>query len=901
MELVNWPIHGTLSLEADGGFTYEPLTNYVGPDTFIYQAFNGTTNLGFATVTILITSDSILFSDDFARLADPGSLWPWVAQSGDWVVTQGLLEAGQYTLQSWLHVYVTNNWANYSVEGRIGLASPNVSGGGIGGRLNPATGARYAAWVYPEGSAVGSNVLRLIKFQTWSEFSYKGAGGAPMAEAALAAVGTNWHRLKLAFSDNQIAVYYDGDLMISVADGEVAGYASGGVSVETLASLVGSPLSVDEVVVRPLVIDDTYSITQETTLRVADPGVLANDTGVYATNVVTVLVSGPTNGTLDLDSKGGFSYRPATDYNGPDGFGYQASQGGTSLGTGKVMIAVIAPDAPLLVSSPFSCTNDAGTTAVLSAKALGTLPLSYQWLRNGTNALNDGAKISGSRSATLTISNVLGGDAGSYTVVVSNALGRVTSAPPAVLTVVDPIITSQPLDQTNAAGTFAAFGVGAYGTSPGYQWFKDGGRISGATNGALVFATVSEGDAGSYMVVITNRYGSVTSRVAQLVFVPEPAVESVRMTNGTAVITWGSVAGQSYQLQFKEGLGSTNWQDALPAITAAGTKTTVTNSLGSALQRFYRIILAPPAVPPLVITSIRISGGSAVVTWNSVAGQKYWLQYKDSIGDAIWQDALPELTAAGSITSATNKLEGAKKRFYRVSLAPAAPPPFVITSIRAVNGFAVITWNSVAGQTYRLRYKNSLSDTDWQTVLPEIIATGSTTTATNLLGGAAQRFYRVELVTVVPPPFVITSIRLTNSVAVITWNSVAGQVYRVQYKSRLTDQAWQDALPDVLATGSTTTLTNALGGATSRFYRVTLVQGGAGRPLIRSISKSNGVVTVVWSSVLNQGYRLQFKSNLSDANWLNVAPDVVATGPATAMTDAAGSSARRYYRVVLVP
>jgi len=423
----------------------------------------------------------------------------------------------------------------------------------------------------------------------------------------------------------------------------------------------------------------------------------------------------------------------------------------------------------------------------------------------------------------LTISNVLGGDAGSYTLVVSNASGMATSTPPAVLTVVDPIITSQPADQTNAAGTTAQFSVGAYGTSPRYQWFKNGVLISGATGATLILTAVSAQDVAGYSVVVSNAYGRTTSRTAQLALVPEPAIESVRFTNGLAVITWSSIAGQSYLLQYKDAMSGTNWQDALPAITATTSTTVATNALSGATQRFYRVILAPVPAPPLAITSIRVAGGSAVITWNSIAGQQYRLQYKNSPLDTTWHDVLPDIIASTPVTTVTNALGGATQRFYRVELLPEVTLPFAITSIRFTNGVALITWNSVAGQTYRLQYKNNLADTVWQAAAPDITATGPTTTLADALGSTTHRFYRVMLVPAVVPPFAITSIRLTNGLAVITWNSVAGQTYRLQYKDRLIDTTWQDVLPDVLATGPITTLTNGLSGATQRFYRLRLM------------------------------------------------------------------------------
>ena len=84
--------------------------------------------------------------------------------------------------------------------------------------------------------------------------------------------------------------------------------------------------------------------------------------------------------------------------------------------------------------------------------------------------------------------------------------------------------------------------------------------------------------------------------------------------------------------------------------------------------------------------------------------------------------------------------------------------------------------------------------------------------------GSAQRFYRVVLSQTGPQP-VIQSLRLTHGVATITWTSIIGQTYRLQYKDSLADITWHDLLSDVMAAGPTTTVTIFISHSNQRFYR----------------------------------------------------------------------------------
>jgi hypothetical protein len=81
-----------------------------------------------------------------------------------------------------------------------------------------------------------------------------------------------------------------------------------------------------------------------------------------------------------------------------------------------------------------------------------------------------------------------------------------------------PAITAQPPANTLVGyGQPLLIGPIVSGTQPlTYQWFQGGSKLPGQTNLDLTVASATFGDAGSYYVVITNAYGSVTSTVAQV-------------------------------------------------------------------------------------------------------------------------------------------------------------------------------------------------------------------------------------------------------------------------------------------------------------------------------------------------------------------------------------------------
>ena len=93
-----------------------------------------------------------------------------------------------------------------------------------------------------------------------------------------------------------------------------------------------------------------------------------------------------------------------------------------------------------------------------------------------------------------------------------------------------PLVLIQPQDQTSPAGARVSFAATATGSKPlGYQWqcngtnLTDNASISGSQYASLTLFSAQAADAGSYRVIVTNSYGSVTSSVAQLTVTGGPA------------------------------------------------------------------------------------------------------------------------------------------------------------------------------------------------------------------------------------------------------------------------------------------------------------------------------------------------------------------------------------------
>jgi hypothetical protein len=691
--LVGGPTNGSLKLDTNGGFAYAPLPGYAGMDSFTYQAVDPVGNASLATVSIVVSATDTFFADDFTRATNPTSIAPWIIQSANWTITNGVLQAGTNVLNTYGFAYVTNNCTNCAVQARVKFPA-GAFGGGLGGRLDPPTGKRYVAWIYPEGSAGGSNVLKLLKFQSWTTFTV-------LQQTNLSSVGTNWHTVKLAFQGNRISVYFDTNQLISLTDGPPP-FPSGGISLDMSTYQTPYIMSVDDVFVRPLVTEASYAVDEDTPLTVAAPGVLANDTGVFSTNLTAVLVTGPTNGVLNLSSNGAFTYQSSTNFNGYDSFTYRALDGPTDLGTAAVTITVNPINNPPVLPPQGNRTIAELSTLVVTNMATDLdLPpnnLSY-------NLLNPpaGASIDADGVITWMPSLTQGPSTNMITTIVTDDGEPPRSATNSFLVFVRdinsaPTLPSQPnrtvdeltlLIVTNTAteNNIFPFNV-SYAVQGAFDATIDSKGIirwtpsEDAGPGSYILTTVvtdvdSSFTATNNLLVTVNEVNSAPALPSQAnVFISSGQVFSV--FNGASdpdkpanTFTYQLIASPSSASIDPNGLISwTPAPDQVPSTNLFITKVIDFNPLAVNAQHLsatnsFTVTVLPPGLPP-IIEAITVADGAATITWSAVSGHTYRLQLKDDINSTNWTDVAPDITATGTTASATNSLGTSQARFFRI-------------------------------------------------------------------------------------------------------------------------------------------------------------------------------------------------------------------------------------------
>jgi hypothetical protein len=250
-----------------------------------------------------------------------------------------------------------------------------------------------------------------------------------------------------------------------------------------------------------------------------------------------------------------------------------------SVTSSVVSLTLLFP--PSIVQDPVGFTGNFESSNALSVVASGTSPLFYQWMLNGTNV--------GATGSNYVITGLTLDKAGSYSVKVTNAYGAAVSS--SALVALFPTLISPFAGAVDIWGQDAVFNVGAIGSGTlSYQWYFNGQAIGGATNSSYELGSIQFTNAGSYNVVVSSQYGSVTNATYQVVV--NPANISIGLYAG---VTIQGTIGNNYNIQSTTNLANPNSWTTVTNLTLTS-PTEIWNDDSAAVnnpgnpQKFYRVM-----------------------------------------------------------------------------------------------------------------------------------------------------------------------------------------------------------------------------------------------------------------------------------------------------------------------
>jgi fibronectin type 3 domain-containing protein len=165
-----------------------------------------------------------------------------------------------------------------------------------------------------------------------------------------------------------------------------------------------------------------------------------------------------------------------------------------------------------------------------------------------------------------------------------------------------PVITGEPISQTNNAGSNVSFAVTAAGTtSLSYQWqanggtgytnLANGGVFSGVTSNVLTLAGITTSQALAYQVMVSNSGGSVTSTPAATLTVIVPPATPTGLAaapgNGQVALSWNAASGATSYTVGRSTTSGGGYVTIASPTTTSYTDTAVTNG-----TTYYYVVAA---------------------------------------------------------------------------------------------------------------------------------------------------------------------------------------------------------------------------------------------------------------------------------------------------------------------
>jgi large repetitive protein len=319
-ELDQGPTHGTLTLNADGSFTYHPGDGFAGSDFFTYQAHDGSelSNIATVTITVIDTNDPPLAVNDNYTMAEdtaltvsaPGVLGndtdpdnnPLTADLVSPPVT-GILTFnanGSFTYNppadfhgAVTFTYRAHDGSEFSNEATVTINVTAVNDPPVAHPLSVTTDEDTPLVITLTGEDSDPEVVQTLTFAIVTPPQHGTLGALnPLTGAVTYTPNQNYHgpdSFAFTVTDNAAA-------------GAPVNLTSSPATVTIAVAAVNDP---------PVAANDGYSTSEGAALNVAAPGVLDNDADVDGAPLTAELVSPPNYGTLTLNPDGSFVYTPA--------------------------------------------------------------------------------------------------------------------------------------------------------------------------------------------------------------------------------------------------------------------------------------------------------------------------------------------------------------------------------------------------------------------------------------------------------------------------------------------------------------------------------------------------------------------------------------------------------------
>ncbi len=365
--------HGALLFSANGSFFYTPNANYHGTDTFTYRATDGALTSAVATVTITInpTNDApVAINDDaYTTLEDTAlTILPRGILTNDVDVDGDVLTALLVSTTTHGTLTLSNNGAFFYTPSLNYTGVDVFTYRATDGFLTSSVATVTITVLPVNDTPVALDDNYSVNEDTALVISVPGVLGndSDVDGNPLTTVLVNGVTHGTLTLSNNGAFFYTPSLNYTGVD--VFTYrATDSALTSGVATVTITVLPVNDA---PVALDDNYSVNEDTTLTIAAPGLLANDSDVDGNPLTAVFVSNPASGTLNLNTNGSFTFTPSLNFTGVVTFTYRASDSQLTSGLATVTITVLPlNDAPVAQNDSYSTPED----TVLVVPASGVL------------------------------------------------------------------------------------------------------------------------------------------------------------------------------------------------------------------------------------------------------------------------------------------------------------------------------------------------------------------------------------------------------------------------------------------------------------------------------------------------------------------------------------------------